>query len=969
MGSPISTMPLPNRTPPTGRHAPAFLGLVVALMGLIAQAAGAAEPSRNVNDYFALAFRRMLLKNFHVEAPGCNLGVNCEETGRTCGRLSMSEATVSAPGQLVGDNVCGPGSFYEVFRNNTGAYCSPNCSMISHPGPGPNCESTFSTPLLGDLDGDGQASCDDHCTVDIGDVAAACGVAYPFVTPCQPSRGVIVNADSDCVPANFDLVPGNHQCDLAADAYGMIRVRNKGRISFAAGTTTACTLAVAKAARVTSTGSALIQIPGDGWASFGNLSDVGGECRGFKVVTEFGPLRFGKHGEFHLDACSLGGTLKLGHDNNLRGRFVSGEFIVSNYNNTGACCTANSTTTSTTTSTISSTTTSTSLPLGSVCCQDTNQEPPLCGSAPTAGDCLADGGIPGPVNSVCHADPEGGGRCTDAPPNPGGCCQFDGACAIGGDMNDVHCSSLGGAFVPDAICDPDGNCVVVTTSTTVVTVTTVTVTSTSSTSSSTSTTNNTTSTTTNGGSTTSTTLPSGPICCEIITQQPPLCGSTATTADCLAVGGTPGPTESNCQAEPEGGGRCKTGPPNPGGCCQLDGGCAIGGGFDQSGCTSAGGAFIPDAVCNPSGQCEPVTSSTTSTTNSTISTVTSSTTSTTSTSASSTSNTSTPTTSTSSTTIASQPVCCENAIQDPPLCGSAASSADCLAAGGTPGVADSVCQADPQGGGRCKKGPPNPGDCCELDGGCAIGGDYDQATCTNLGGTFVPDAICTPSGDCEPSTGTTSTTVTTVTTISTTSSSIASTSTSATSSSIGSTSTSTTSSTSTTNHTAKTTSTSTSSTTSTTRQGAGFFTRTLGFYKTHPGVTQWILDQADGISVCGVELTNTNDDDAHSAIEALCISPLGDQRLQLARQLTAAALTMAAGGATYGDFGACNTLCANGTGSIYAVGDCINSADNFNNSGDNLSAPFDGFESGSTTTCQLAHMTGCNILDPESCLH
>jgi hypothetical protein len=133
-------------------------------------------------------------------------------------------------------------------------------------------------------------------------------------------------------------------------------------------------------------------------------------------------------------------------------------------------------------------------------------------------------------------------------------------------------------------------------------------------------------------------------------------------------------------------------------------------------------------------------------------------------------------------------------------------------------------------------------------------------------------------------------------------------------------------------------------------------------------VTQWILDQANGISVCGVVLTNTNYDDAHSAIEALCISPKGNQRLQLVRQLTAAALTMAAGGATYSDFGACNTRCANGTGSIYDIGDCINSADNFNNSGDNLPAPFDGFESGSPTYCQIAHRTDCNILDPASCL-
>lgn len=132
-------------------------------------------------------------------------------------------------------------------------------------------------------------------------------------------------------------------------------------------------------------------------------------------------------------------------------------------------------------------------------------------------------------------------------------------------------------------------------------------------------------------------------------------------------------------------------------------------------------------------------------------------------------------------------------------------------------------------------------------------------------------------------------------------------------------------------------------------------------------MTQWILDSADGVTVCGVEITNTDYDDAHSALEALCISPQGDQRLQLVRQLTAAALTMAAGGATYTNFTACDALCANGGGSIFELGDCINSADNFNNSGDSLPAPFDGFESGSPDYCRIAHMSSCTVLDPDSC--
>jgi hypothetical protein len=990
---------------------PLLLALAIVVTALCAQSVRAAEPSRDLDDYFAFAFRRMLLKDFHIEAPGCSLGVNCQASGRTCGRLRMRDAIVPAPGQLVGDMVCGPGSFYQVFRNNVEASCSPDCSMISDQGPGPKCETPFDAPILGDLDHDGQASCDGNCRIDFGDVAAACGVPYPLPS-CDSSRGVLVYAGSDCVPVSLDMVPGNRECDLKAGTYGMIRVRNKGRINFGTGTTVACTLAVGKAARVTSNGPALILIPGSGWASFGNLSDVGGACRSFKVVTESGPLRFGKHGEFHLDACTLSGTLRLGHDNNLRGRFVSGGFVTSDYDNTGGCCEGTTTTTSTT------------IPPNAVCCQNTNQQPPQCRSAASAAACLESGGLPGPAESVCNADQDGGGRCTDAPPNPGGCCQFAGSCAIGGALDETVCSSLGGAFVTDAICNPDGNCGEVpppppegccqfdgsctvaaneatctslggafvtdaicttsgqcesgttTTSTTATTMTTIgESTSTTSTSSSTSTSNTLGSTSTSTTSTTNTTMQSGPVCCENASVQPPVCGSAESSAACIAGGGVPAPPGATCQAAPEGGGRCSEAPPNPGGCCQFDGSCAIGGNLDEATCSSLGGAFVTDAICTPSGQCESGTT-TTSTTATTMTTIGESTSTTSTSSSTSTSNTfgststsTTFTTSTTSTTMQSGPVCCENASVQPPVCGSAESSAACIAGGGVPAPPGATCQAAPEGGGRCSEAPPNPGGCCQFDGSCAIGGNLDEATCSSLGGTLVTDAICTPSGQCEPGTTTTSTTATTMTTIgqsTSTTSTSSSTSTSNTLASTSSTSTSSTSSTSTTDTTSTVKTTSTTNTTNTTLPGSGF-TRTLGFYKTHPNVTQWILDQAHGISVCGVEITNTNYDDAHSALEALCISPQGDLRLQLVRQLTAAALTMAAGGATYADFNACNTICASNTGSSYTLGDCINSADNFNNSGDNLPAPFDGFESGAPDYCKIAHMTSCNVLDPDSC--
>ena len=75
-----------------------------------------------------------------------------------------------------------------------------------------------------------------------------------------------------------------------------------------------------------------------------------------------------------------------------------------------------------------------------------------------------------------------------------------------------------------------------------------------------------------------------------------------------------------------------------------------------------------------------------------------------------------------------------------------------------------------------------------------------------------------------------------------------------------------------------------------------------------------------------------------SALEALCVSPKGDQRLQLARQLTAAALNcvISGAGANCGGlleikatFTNCNNLCAGPPGTD--LGMCIEELDAFNN--------------------------------------
>jgi hypothetical protein len=85
--------------------------------------------------------------------------------------------------------------------------------------------------------------------------------------------------------------------------------------------------------------------------------------------------------------------------------------------------------------------------------------------------------------------------------------------------------------------------------------------------------------------------------------------------------------------------------------------------------------------------------------------------------------------------------------------------------------------------------------------------------------------------------------------------------------------------------------------------------RTAGFWGTHAGeecpgnksdcgsqnITQDVIDACGGpgeqcLEICGESIFNTDLDSGNSALEAMCVSPAGDDALQLARQLTATAL-------------------------------------------------------------------------------
>jgi hypothetical protein len=144
--------------------------------------------------------------------------------------------------------------------------------------------------------------------------------------------------------------------------------------------------------------------------------------------------------------------------------------------------------------------------------------------------------------------------------------------------------------------------------------------------------------------------------------------------------------------------------------------------------------------------------------------------------------------------------------------------------------------------------------------------------------------------------------------------------------------------------------------------------RGAGFFGTHGGteksasanITQALLDDFNAVNnpdltICGQTITNTEVGSVHSALEAICIGPKGNSALQLARQLTAVALSCIltnsddaicpgggqAGGVCFGIsieevFNACNSACAAGDATAEVDGkqiSCIGALDCFNNGG------------------------------------
>jgi hypothetical protein len=123
--------------------------------------------------------------------------------------------------------------------------------------------------------------------------------------------------------------------------------------------------------------------------------------------------------------------------------------------------------------------------------------------------------------------------------------------------------------------------------------------------------------------------------------------------------------------------------------------------------------------------------------------------------------------------------------------------------------------------------------------------------------------------------------------------------------------------------------------------------RSAGYYGSHAGdddgegnVTGTIAAACGCALVCGEVLSNTEVNDADSYLEALCVSPRGDDRLPVARQLAALSLNCCASG--YGNdcaldpflgplFAECNDTCVNGDPA--ALQACYEKAECYNTGG------------------------------------
>lgn len=309
-----------------------------------AQAVMAGPPLRRDLEAFHLfAMHDLNVKNYTLNG-ACNIGVNCEQpsTNSNCGVHSGEDINYDEGSQLAADvtKFTKPGGFvWQVFSNQV---VSPQNVTIGLP---PVEQLTL--PILDDLDGDGKPSCQtvgQQCDADSGDLRAACGMVDP-PPPCEISKPVLVQPNSDCLIAD-DEVPGNSRCDLKAGVYGTITVQNGGKLDFRedAGDNAFrfCNFLVGKSTEITATDAVVVSVTGDLNINNDSLFGPGpGEDCGQIVMHVYGPgeFAFGRNSSINGFFCAPDRVMRIGHNNNLTGRFF-GDEVSADSNDRGFCCAA-----------------------------------------------------------------------------------------------------------------------------------------------------------------------------------------------------------------------------------------------------------------------------------------------------------------------------------------------------------------------------------------------------------------------------------------------------------------------------------------------------------------------------------------------------------------------------------------------------------------------------------------------------
>ena len=300
---------------------PAILTLIVASM-LSATAADAQPLRRSLQSYFVFAQRKASLKNLSLDSP-CNVGVNCASPNpnSSCGALALADVTFVDGSQTASDKTFfrKPGAVVsQLFRNDSSSLANVTVNL-----PPPE---SYTTPII-------PGSCDAGCAPNALALENACGFPAQFPA-CDASKNVHVLAGADR-PGDTD--PGNGICDLPPGTYGFIVVQNAARVTLAPGDYVACGMRIGRNVIMRADESRVL-VPNGSFFKANNGTTVGEACGDLTVfVRGKGKVSFGRHANIAAEVCAPESNVKLGHANQLLGRFVA-DTVAADWNNHARCC-------------------------------------------------------------------------------------------------------------------------------------------------------------------------------------------------------------------------------------------------------------------------------------------------------------------------------------------------------------------------------------------------------------------------------------------------------------------------------------------------------------------------------------------------------------------------------------------------------------------------------------------------------